>query len=235
MKNQNIKNQTKSIEISQKILSKNDLKANELREIYKSDNLYTLNFMSSPGSGKTTLMECFSSFSDFKFAVIEGDLETNRDVERLHKRGIKAYQITTGDACHLEASMIEIAYKKLKEQGSLEGIEFLVIENVGNLVCPASYDLGANLNIVLLSTPEGDDKVLKYPTMFLCADIVVVSKVDIMEYFDFDIKRVESDLKKLNSKAKFFTISSKYSSSIRALVDYIKECKDKNIASNFRF
>lgn len=223
------------VDVAQKILSKNDLKANELREIYKRDGLYVLNIMSSPGSGKTSLLEAFAKLDIVKFAVIEGDLETNRDAERLKNRGIPAYQITTGDACHLEASMIENAYNMLKSSNQLENVEYLIIENVGNLVCPASYDLGANLNIVLLSTPEGDDKILKYPSMFLCADIVIVSKMDIMEHFNFSLEQVMSDLSKLNAKAKLFSVSINDVASIIKLLDYIKECKKNNFNSTYRF
>lgn len=230
-----LKMDSKIYSVSQKILSKNDIKANELRERYSSNNLYVINVMSSPGSGKTTLLESFSKINDFRFAVIEGDLETNRDAERLNKMGIKTYQITTGDACHLEAKMIEDAYLHLEKEGFLEGLDFLIIENVGNLVCPASYDLGAKLNIVLLSTPEGDDKILKYPTMFLVADIVIVTKSDIMGYFSFNIENIKSDLYKLNPKAKLFILNNKDLDSVAVLADYIKECKSKNYISKHLF
>lgn len=214
-----------NIEIGQKILSKNDLKARQMRELYAKDNLFVVNIMSAPGSGKTTMLEAFSDNKDFRFAVIEGDLETNRDAERLQKCGINAYQITTGEACHLEASMIEKAYLYLKNAHALTNIEYLIIENVGNLVCPASYDLGEHLKIVLLSTPEGDDKVLKYPSMFMSADIVVVSKSDIAEIFDFKIAQVKSDLSKINPKARVFTLNSKDKQSIAELQEYIKSLK----------
>lgn len=222
------------VDIGEKILSKNDLKARELREIYKRDGLYVLNFMSSPGSGKTSLLEAFAKES-VKFAVIEGDLETNRDAERLRDRGIAAYQITTGDACHLEASMIENAYNELKKSNALAGLEYLIIENVGNLVCPASYDLGANLNIVLLSTPEGDDKILKYPSMFLCADIVIVSKIDLIKHFNFNLEQVRGDLAKLNARAKLFCLSINDRLSIRELLEYLDECREKNLSSTHIF
>ncbi len=218
------------VDLVERILSKNDIKANELRKMYRERNLFVLNIMSSPGSGKTTLLEYLSSIG-LKFGVIEGDLETNRDAERLLKCGIPAYQITTGDACHLEASMIEEAFLHIAEQSG----EYIIIENVGNLVCPASYDLGANVNIVLLSTPEGDDKILKYPTMFLCADIVVVTKSDIMEYFDFSLTRVKDDLAKLNPRAKLFVISSKNGDGVANLVAYIQQLRDENFVSTYHF
>lgn len=213
------------MDIKQKILSKNDLKAREMREIYRQNNLFVINIMSAPGSGKTTLLEHFSDDTSFKFAVIEGDLETNRDALRLQKHGIQAYQITTGEACHLEAAMIERAFLSLQNSGAIANIDYLIIENVGNLVCPASYDLGEDLKIVLLSVSEGDDKVLKYPSMFLCADIVVVSKSDVGEIFNFNIENVKNDLAKLNPKAKLFSISDKDKKSIAILQDYIKSLK----------
>lgn len=220
------------LEMKQRILSKNDMKANELREIYKANGLFVINLMSSPGSGKTTLLENLSKLERFSFSVIEGDLETNRDAERLGKRGVNAYQITTGDACHLDASMVERGLNGLCNNGNLG--EYLIIENVGNLVCPASYDLGANLNVVLLSAPEGDDKILKYPTMFLCADIVVISKGDLMQYFDFKIENVKSDLERLNSRAKLFVID-KEAQSLVPLIEYIESLRAQNYASTYHF
>ena len=225
----------KIYEVSQKILSKNDIKAKQLREFYKNKNLYVINLMSSPGSGKTALLEHFAMNKYFDFAVIEGDLETNRDKERLEKKGIVAYQITTGDACHLEAFMIEDATKALESKGFLENIDFLFIENVGNLVCPASYDLGANINIVLLSTPEGDDKILKYPTMFMVADIVVITKSDIIEYFNFSMENIRSNLQKINPKAVLFMINNKDKDSIKNLADYLIYCKNHKITSKHRY
>ena len=225
----------KIYEVSQKILSKNDIKAKQLREFYKNKNLYVINLMSSPGSGKTALLEHFAMNKYFDFAVIEGDLETNRDKERLEKKGIVAYQITTGDACHLEAFMIEDATKALESKGFLENIDFLFIENVGNLVCPASYDLGANINIVLLSTPEGDDKILKYPTMFMVADIVVITKSDIIEYFNFSMENIRVHLAKINPKAVLFVINNKDKDSIKNLADYLIYCKNHKITSKHRY
>lgn len=225
----------KSVQIVEKILSKNDLKAKELKEKYKDDGLYTINLMSSPGSGKTTLLENLSQFDDFKFCVVEGDLQTNRDADRLIKKGIAAEQIATGEACHLEASMVEKAYEKLKQQGSIQGVDYLVIENVGNLVCPASYDLGAALNIVLLSVPEGDDKVLKYPTMFLCADAVVISKSDMIEYFGFRVSQVEEDMAKLKPNIPIFLTSSKDKKSLEDFKDFIINNKKQGYHSKHSF
>lgn len=225
----------KDIQIVQKILSKNDLKANELRQKYSNEGLYVINLMSSPGSGKTTLLENMSEFDDFKFCVVEGDLQTNRDADRLVKKGIFAEQITTGEACHLEAVMVEAAYEKLKKNGSFKDIDYLVIENVGNLVCPASYDLGAALNVVLLSVTEGDDKILKYPTMFLCADVVVVSKADMLEYFGFRLSQVQADMDKLKPNTPIFLTNSKDKKTLEVFKDFITQKRHEGYLSKHSF
>ncbi|WP_104707024.1 hydrogenase nickel incorporation protein HypB [Helicobacter bizzozeronii] len=225
----------KDVKVVEKILSKNDLKALEMKKRYAQDGLYVLNFMSSPGSGKTTLLENLASFEDFKFCVIEGDLQTNRDADRLVKKGVAAQQITTGEACHLEAAMIEGAYDILKQKGALAQSDYLIIENVGNLVCPSSYNLGAAMNIVLLSTPEGDDKVLKYPTMFLCADAVVVSKADLMDVFGFRVAQVQEDMDKLKPQTPIFALSAKDPSSLQAFKDFLVQRRDQNYQSEHSF
>ncbi|MCI2235886.1 MULTISPECIES: hydrogenase nickel incorporation protein HypB [Helicobacter] len=223
----------KSIEVGMRILSKNDEEAIKLRQTYQNNDLFVVNLMSSPGSGKTTLLENIAKNQLLDFSVIEGDLQTNRDAERLAKYGVNAYQITTGEACHLEALMVKDALEKLQEQGDFK--KFLFIENVGNLVCPASYDLGANMNIVLLSTSEGDDKVLKYPTIFLCADAVVISKSDLIEVFEFQISRVKEDLEKLKKEIPLFLISKNNSDSIREFCEFLKSSKEKNYVSSHTF
>lgn len=226
-------NSIKSIEVGQRILSKNDKIARELRASYAQENLFVVNLMSSPGSGKTTLLENIAKNKLLEFSVIEGDLQTNRDAERLQTYGINAHQITTGDACHLEALMVKEALENLRAQGALK--EFMFIENVGNLVCPASYDLGANMNIVLLSTPEGDDKVLKYPTIFLCADAVVISKADLIEVFDFKVSQVQEDLEKLKKDIPLFLVSSKDRESQRKFCAFLQQNKEKNYVSSHTF
>ena len=223
----------KDVEVGLRILSKNDEEAMRLRQFYHENHLFVVNLMSSPGSGKTTLLENIAKNHWLNFSVIEGDLQTNRDAERLAKYGVNAYQITTGDACHLEALMVKEALKNLQQQGDLK--EFLFIENVGNLVCPASYDLGANMNIVLLSTPEGDDKILKYPTMFLCADAVVLSKSDLVEIFEFKITQVKEDLAKLKKDIPLFLISKNNPDSISKFCEFLKSNKEKNYVSSHTF
>jgi len=227
-KNPNL-TEKKIVNTVEKILSKNDKEAAKLRDGW--GEVYVVNLMSSPGSGKTTFLEELARIKPFNFGVIEGDLETNRDAQRLERVGIKAYQITTGSACHLEASMISNALKSF----SIAGLDVLFIENVGNLVCPASYDLGAHLNIALLSVPEGDDKVLKYPTMFRTVDALFVTKCDLLPYFDFDFGRVESDFYKLNPKGRIFRISVKMSEGFEGAVSFLNGCKDQKFISSSLF
>lgn len=223
----------KSIEVGMRILSKNDQEAMKLREFYKGNGLFVVNLMSSPGSGKTTLLENIAKNHLLDFSVVEGDLQTNRDAQRLARYGVNAYQITTGDACHLEALMVKEALDNLQQQGDLR--DFLFIENVGNLVCPASYDLGANMNIVLLSTAEGDDKVLKYPTMFMCADAVIISKSDLIEVFEFEVGQVREDLAKLKKEIPLFLVAKNDLESIKKVCDFLKANKEKNYVSSHTF
>lgn len=223
----------KSIEVGMRILSKNDQEAMKLREFYKDNGLFVVNLMSSPGSGKTTLLENIAKNHLLDFSVVEGDLQTNRDAQRLARHGVNAYQITTGDACHLEALMVKEALDNLQQQGDLR--DFLFIENVGNLVCPASYDLGANMNIVLLSTAEGDDKVLKYPTMFMCADAVIISKSDLIEVFNFEVGQVKEDLAKLKKEIPLFLVAKNDLESIKKVCDFLKANKEKNYVSSHTF
>ena len=223
----------KSIEVGMRILSKNDQEAMKLREFYKDNGLFVVNLMSSPGSGKTTLLENIAKNHLLDFSVVEGDLQTNRDAQRLARYGVNAYQITTGDACHLEALMVKEALDNLQQQGDLR--DFLFIENVGNLVCPASYDLGANMNIVLLSTAEGDDKVLKYPTMFMCADAVIISKSDLIEVFEFEVGQVKEDLAKLKKEIPLFLVTKNDLESIKKVCEFLKVNKEKNYVSSHTF
>lgn len=223
------------VSIGARILSQNDKKANELREIYQTNDLYVINLMSSPGSGKTSFLESLSAYKDFRFCVLEGDLQTNRDAQRLQDKGIQAHQITTGEACHLDAKMIESGFGALGKICDFSKCEYLFIENVGNLVCPASYDLGAALNVVFLSTPEGDDKILKYPSMFLCADIVVVSKWDLAEVFGFHLEQVRSDLANLNKHIPIFCLSTKDNASVENLKNYIDKMRKTRYISKHIF
>ncbi|STQ86413.1 hydrogenase accessory protein HypB [Helicobacter muridarum] len=221
----------KDISISKRVLSANDKVANMLRDLYKEHGKYVINLMSSPGSGKTTLLESLSQ-TDMKFCVIEGDLETNRDADRLLDKGVLAKQITTGEACHLEAKMIQNIFPLLTSDSRFTQSDFIFIENVGNLVCPASYDLGAHVNVVLLSVPEGDDKVLKYPSMFLCADVVLITKADMTSFFNFDVDRIRNDLRSLRGNIELMMVSSKDVSSIESLKQRFQQFANDNYVSS---
>lgn len=205
------------IQIVQNVLSKNDKEAKKVREFFDSKKILGLNLMSSPGSGKTTILEQLALKMPFRFNVIEGDLETENDANKLRKKGIDAVQIQTGSACHLDAFMITEAMKGL----SFEGIDVCFVENIGNLVCPASYDLGTHYNIVLLSVTEGDDKVEKYPVMFKNADLIIVSKYDLIEHFDFDSNLVLQRAKKLNPNMQIIKLSSKTQEGLAQLIAWI--------------
>ncbi len=211
-------NDKKTVEVITKILDKNDRKAINNRKHFEAKNIMSINLMSSPGSGKTTLLESTAKLAQFKFGVIEGDLETNQDADRLKALGVEAYQITTGTACHLDAFMVHKAIHNL----NMKNLSVVFVENVGNLVCPASYDIGTHLNIVLLSIPEGDDKVSKYPVMFKNADLLLITKVDLKEHFDFNIDGVKRDARNLNPKVDILEISSKDEGSISKWLNYIE-------------
>ncbi|MBT8442657.1 MAG: hydrogenase nickel incorporation protein HypB, partial [Gammaproteobacteria bacterium] len=173
---------SRTLEVMKGLLSANDAQATRNRDALGRHNILAINLMSSPGAGKTTLLEATAELipEDLRVAVIEGDLATENDADRVRAAGFKAVQITTGNACHLDAAMIAVAMTDL----NLHEIHILFIENVGNLVCPASFDLGQHLNVTLLSVPEGDDKPAKYPVMFRAADLVLISKSDLLPVLD---------------------------------------------------
>ena len=198
-------NDKKTLSVIHKILDKNDIEAQHNRQHFEDKSVTAFNLMSSPGSGKTTLLENLFQYTDLKYAVIEGDLETSRDADRLKAKGIEAFQIQTGAACHLDAFMAHSALHHI----DLESVDICFIENVGNLVCPASYDVGTHKNVVLLSVPEGDDKIEKYPVMFRRADVVLITKSDLMPHFDFSIEESKAQLKKLNPDIELIEVSIK--------------------------
>ena len=211
-------NDAKTIEVITKILDKNDTEAAHNREHFDRHNVLAINLMSSPGSGKTSILEKLAELKEFRFAVIEGDLETNRDADRLKAKGIEAYQITTGSACHLDAFMVHKALHHI----DLDGVDVCFIENVGNLVCPASYDVGAHINIVLVSVPEGDDKIEKYPVMFRQADLVLITKVDLLPYFDFDVEAAKKAARAIKPNVDILEVSTKDEETIKKLAKWIK-------------
>jgi hydrogenase nickel incorporation protein HypB len=211
-------NDKKTISVITKILDKNNQEAAHNRAHFDKHNVLSINLMSSPGSGKTTLLEHMADLANFKFGVIEGDLETNRDADRIKSKGIPAYQIQTGSSCHLDAFMV---HKGLHDM-PMDDIDVCFIENVGNLVCPASYDVGSHLNIVLVSIPEGSDKIEKYPVMFRQADLVLITKTDLLEYFDYDLEHEKAEARKIKPGVDILEVNIKDKESIQRVIDWIE-------------
>ena len=207
-----------TIDVITKILDKNDHEAGHNRAHFDRHGVLAINLMSSPGSGKTALLEKIADMSEFKFGVIEGDLETSRDADRLKAKGIPAYQIQTGSACHLDAFMV---HKGLHDM-PLSKLDVCFVENVGNLVCPASYDVGTHLNIVLVSVPEGNDKIVKYPVMFRKADLVLITKTDLLPYIDYDIESEKREARKLKPNVDILEINIKDDESIKKVIEWIE-------------
>ena len=192
--------------VEEGILSKNDEIAGENRELLRSRGVYSINMVSSPGSGKTTLIEKTAGLINarIKVAVIEGDIETDLDARRIKKLGIPARQITTGRACHLDAHQVHHALPWVFEQ---DGTRLLIIENVGNMVCPAEYDLGEEMKVAVMSVTEGDDKPLKYPALFTASDALIINKTDLIPYTDFDMERARSNALRINPSLRVFETS----------------------------
>lgn len=216
----------RTLTINQSILNKNDRLAERNRNYFLEKGLLVLNILSSPGSGKTAFIErTIVDLKDrFKIGVIVGDLETDNDAKRLRSRGVPVIQITTGGVCHLEADMVLQASKNL----NLDLLDLLIIENVGNLVCPAAYDLGENMRVVLLSVTEGEDKPLKYPTIFKSADVVIVNKIDIAEAVAFAREKAITNIQKIVPEAIIFEVSARTGIGMEAWYSYLKQ---KNIVS----
>jgi hydrogenase nickel incorporation protein HypB len=215
-----------AVTVLQNLLHENDHTAMHNREHFDSHNVLAINLMSSPGAGKTALLEAtiqslHEHFGDgLNIAVIEGDLETENDAERIRRHGVKAVQIATGSACHLDAHMIHDALHHLE----LAPLDVVFIENVGNLVCPASFDLGQHINVALLSTPEGDDKPAKYPVMFRAADLVLVSKCDLLAVLDdFKPERAKQYLHDIASAAPVIELSAKTGDGMASWFDWLKQ------------
>lgn len=209
-----------AIGVLENLLHENNHTAAHNREHFDRHSTLTINLMSAPGSGKTALLEAtiVALKDEFSIAVIEGDLETENDAERIRKQGVEAIQITTGSACHLDAHMVHDALHQLQ----LDDIDLLFIENVGNLVCPASFDLGQHYSITLLSVPEGDDKPAKYPVMFRGSDLILISKSDLLPVLDdFQPGKVRSHLHNLASQAPVFELSAKTGQGMQVWLDWL--------------
>jgi hydrogenase nickel incorporation protein HypB len=224
---------TRTLDVRRPILEKNDLAAERNRDLFLAHDLLVLNVLSSPGSGKTTfLTETVRRLGPrLKSAVVVGDLATDNDAQRLRQSGAPVVQINTGTVCHLEARMVARAVSQL----DLEGLQLLIIENVGNLVCPASYDLGEDLRVVLISVTEGEDKPLKYPPMFQSANVVIVSKTDLAGACDFSQESLAANLRRVAPGAKVFELSAKSGEGMAAWADYLlKEQKRRSLERSAR-
>lgn len=208
------------IKVVTNILKANDELTAQNREKLDQKGIYVINLMSSPGSGKTSILENILSRlgADMKTAVIEGDLYTTADAQRIEAKGVSVVQINTGGACHLDAYMIRDALDSL----SLDGVQLLIIENVGNLVCPAEFEIGEDIKITVLSTAEGNDKPLKYPLAFEKSAAVILNKIDLLEYTDFNKQKFYEDVRSVNDKAVFFETSCTKCTGLDELCGWIK-------------
>ncbi len=217
----------KVIEIKKSVFENNDREADRLRAGLKKEKTFLLNLMSSPGSGKTTLLKATIARlkDEMKIGVMEADIDSDVDAKTIAKTGVKSIQLHTGGMCHLDAGMTE---QGIKEFGT-EDMDLVVLENVGNLVCPAEFDTGASKNAMILSVPEGDDKPLKYPLMFTVSDVVLINKMDTKQVFDFDDEAVKERIHKLNPNARIFFVSAKTGEGMDAWCDWLrKEVREWN-------
>ncbi len=217
------------ITVERKILEKNDEVARQNRELFADHDLFVLNLVSSPGAGKTTLLErTIEMLRDtLRIAVIEGDVQTDLDARRVAKYNIPAVQILTRGGCHLEANLVREAVTKL----DLRGVELLIIENVGNLVCPSNYDLGEQMKVVVASTTEGEDKPLKYPAMFRNASVLIINKIDLLPYISCSLTALRDNALRINPSLTVFETSCTSGAGIRAWCDWLVENARRKSAS----
>ena len=210
----------KVIEIKKSVFEDNDQQADLLREELRKEKTFLLNLMSSPGSGKTTtVLRTIEALKDeMNIGVLEADIDSEVDAHTVAQAGAKVIQLHTGGMCHLDANMTKQGLLGL----GIEEVDFAILENVGNLVCPAEFDTGASKNAMILSVPEGDDKPLKYPLMFYIVDVVLINKIDAIANFDFDFKAVEERIKKLNPNIKVIKISAKTGEGIDEWINWIR-------------
>ncbi len=210
----------KTIEIQQDVLLKNNLLAERNRGYFDAKNIKAFNLVSSPGSGKTSLLEktIEALKSTMKFFVIEGDQQTSNDADRIHATGVPAIQINTGNGCHLDSEMINSAIKELE----VEADSLLMIENVGNLVCPSLFDLGESKRVVIISTTEGEDKPLKYPYMFESSHLCIINKMDLVPYLDIDVEKIKQYAMRVNHHLEFIELSVKTGEGMEQWLEWLK-------------
>lgn len=214
----------KILELKQNIFKENEVTADKIRDEFKKQKKLMINVMSSPGSGKTTtLLRTIERLQGItRIGVMECDIDASVDAVTIENGGAKAIQLHTGGMCHMDAAMTQ---QGLNEMG-MDDVDLIFIENVGNLVCPAEFDTGAHKNMMILSVPEGDDKPLKYPLMFSVCDLVIISKIDTLDYFDFDIDQAKVNILNLNPNAKIICLSAKTGEGMNEFIQWIKENKN---------
>lgn len=208
------------VKVKEDILIENQKKAQEVREFLKSRGIYFINVMASPGAGKTTLLtNLINRLKDkYKIGVLEADIDGEVDADRIVKNtGVRAIQVHTSGACHLTAQMVSDALREF----NIDGLNLIFLENIGNLVCPAEFDTGSNINMMLLSVPEGEDKPLKYPLMFEVSDIAVITKIDTLPIFDFNFNKCEEYIHRRNKNAKVFKVSAINDEGVASIADYL--------------
>ncbi|MEJ5300574.1 MAG: hydrogenase nickel incorporation protein HypB [Thermodesulforhabdaceae bacterium] len=210
-----------SVTVVRNILEAQEKIARSNREFFDSKGIFVINLMSSPGAGKTSLLErTIALLKDrFKIVVIEGDIQSQEDALRIKRLGIEAVQINTGGACHLDANMIQSALERV----SLDGCDLLIIENVGNLVCPAEFELGEHKKVMILSVTEGDDKPLKYPLMFQKSSVLLINKIDLLPYVVCDVDKIKRITRELNPRVEIFDVSCKTGEGIDRWAEWLKD------------
>lgn len=210
------------LKVMNKVLSANDAWANENRQFISSRGIKMFNIIGSPGAGKTTLLEKTIDMlkHEIRIGVIEGDIATSRDAMRIQKKAVPVFQINTGTACHLDANLVNTALKELCRDNEFDCI---FVENIGNLVCPAEFDIGEDAKIAMLSVTEGDDKVEKYPLLFCEAGVVVISKTGLLEFTDFNMESAVEDIRKFNAHTSIFKLDSISSSGFSSWINFLRE------------
>jgi hydrogenase nickel incorporation protein HypB len=216
---------TKTVDVHQSLFAANDAIAKSNREHFEAMGAIAINLISSPGSGKTTLLEhtIDALGGEFNIGVIEGDIETDRDAKRIRAKGVPVVQLTTGGACHLDAAMTHKGFHLLQKEPGGDKLDILFIENVGNLVCPTSFDLGEHHRIVLVSVPEGPDKPAKYPKAFTSSDAFLITKTDLLPYFDFPVEEAKAEALHLNPRLKIFDFSATSGEKFDDWLNYLRE------------
>lgn len=227
--NQSHIHSSKTVDVHTSLFAANDALARANREHFDEIGAVALNLISSPGSGKTTLLEhtIEALKGEINIGVIEGDIETERDAERIRAKGVPVIQLTTGGACHLDAAMTHKGFHRLQKEPGGENIDLLFIENVGNLVCPATFDLGEHERVVLVSVPEGPDKPAKYPKAFTSSHTFLITKTDLLPYFDFPVQEATADALRLNPHLRTMDLSSTTGESMEKWLDYLRELVKK--------